>query len=65
MRGAVISRDDGSWPTLEAGCMRPAGRLGIFWWMIAVPASIHWTSPAAMAAAIPLPVAVLDGSAST
>ena len=42
-------------------CMRPlASPLGISWWMIPLPAVIHWTSPGVMIAPVPHAVAVLD-----
>ena len=41
--------------------MRPcASPLGISWWMMPLPAVIHWTSPARQRAAIAEAVAVID-----
>src|SRR5215472_7479575 len=45
-RGAVIFREEGRFAHNWKPCMRPAeSPLGISWWMIPLPAVIHWTSP--------------------
>ena len=54
-RGAVIFSDDGRLPHNWKPCMRPLGSpLGISWWMIPLPAVIHWTSPAPIAPLLPM-----------
>ena len=43
------------WPTVGSrACGPPASPLGISWWMMPLPAVIHWTSPAAMAPRLPM-----------